>query len=89
MKKIFLLILCINILLSSCSNNDDGEDPEVLIANTAPTKPVMSYPTNNLVCIENVIDFQWAASTDAEDHVPIYEVQMVNDLYRQYLQYKN
>ncbi|SFZ94079.1 SusE outer membrane protein [Flaviramulus basaltis] len=79
MKKIFLLALCINILLVSC-NNDDGIIPEEQVPNTAPTTPILSYPTNNLVCIENAINFQWSPSTDAEDNVPIYDLQIATDV---------
>ncbi|NLP56865.1 hypothetical protein [Lutibacter sp. B1] len=80
MKKIFLLTLCINILLVSCNNDDDGIDPPEPIVNTAPSIPVMIYPTNNLVCIENAINFEWESSTDDEGNVPIYEVQIATDI---------
>lgn len=80
MKKIFLLTLCINILLVSCNNDDDGVDPPEPIVNTAPSIPVMIYPTNNLVCIENAINFEWESSTDDEGNVPIYEVQIATDI---------
>lgn len=80
MKKIFLLALCINLFLTSCSNDDDGGNPPEPVANTAPTTPVLNYPTNNLVCIENTINFQWDPSTDAEGNVPIYEVQIATDI---------
>ena len=80
MKKIFL-VLCINILLFSCSNDDDGDaGTQEPVVNTAPSIPVMTYPTNNLVCIENTINFQWEPSTDAESNVPIYEIQIATDI---------
>lgn len=83
MKKIFLLALCINILMVSCNNDDDddgGGTPQETVTNTAPTIPIMTYPTNNLVCIENAINFQWNPSTDAEGNVPIYEIQIATDI---------
>ncbi|MGY8908518.1 MAG: hypothetical protein ACKVIG_01450 [Flavobacteriales bacterium] len=79
MKKIFLLALSINMLLVSC-NNDDNIIPQEPVLNTAPTTPILSYPTNNLVCIENAINFQWNPSTDDEGNVPIYDVQIATDL---------
>lgn len=65
----------------SCNNDDDGGGtPQETDTNTAPTIPIMTYPTNNLVCIENAINFQWNPSTDAEDNVPIYEVEIATDI---------
>lgn len=79
MKKILLLVLCVNLLLTSC-NNDDDAIPEESIVNTAPTTPVLNYPTNNLVCIENAINFQWTPSSDAEGNVPIYDIEIATDI---------
>jgi hypothetical protein len=79
MKKFYLLALSLNLLLASCSSEDDGVDPPEPVANTAPSVPVLLYPTNNLICIENNIDFQWEASTDAEENVVKYEVQVATD----------
>ncbi|RKR13302.1 hypothetical protein CLV91_2019 [Maribacter vaceletii] len=71
MKKINLLII-IGGLLFSCSksgNGSEGDDkpgtppPE----NHAPSAvSSLTYPTNNLLCITNVLDFKWEASTDPD-----------------------
>jgi len=81
MKKIYLLALCINILLAACSSEDDGDvnNAQEPVENTAPSIPVQIYPTNNLVCIENAIDFQWEPATDEEENVIRYEVQIATD----------
>jgi len=71
MKKISALILCL-IVLWSCSSDTPKE-------NVAPTAPGLSYPTNNLVCIGNIVTFQWTASTD-EDGDPItYRVEVATN----------
>lgn len=79
MKKFYLLALSLNLLVASCSSEDDGIDPPEPAANTAPSVPVLLYPSNNLICIENDIDFQWEASIDAEENVVKYEVQVATD----------
>ena len=78
MKKIYFLALCINILLAACSSEEDI-NPQEPVENTAPSIPIQIYPTNNLVCIENSIDFQWEYSTDEEENVIRYEVQIATD----------
>lgn len=70
MKKISAFILSI-IVLSSCSS-----DPK---ANSIPTTPGLTYPTNNLVCIDNTINFQWVASTDADNDPITYTLEIATN----------
>lgn len=84
MKKISLYIACL-FLLYSCSKDNstdapkEEKEPEVEIENTAPSAPELSYPTNNLVCISNVINFQWNAATDAENNSISYLLEIATD----------
>lgn len=73
MKKLSLFILSL-ILFSSCSSGgDEGE------TQTPPTIPSLAYPTNNLVCIDNVVEFKWNASTDSQNDVITYQLDVATD----------
>lgn len=76
MKKIYMFILGLTVF-SSCSS--DGGDSETPKTNTAPTIPNLSYPTNNLVCISNVLNFQWIASTDDQKDAISYQIEIATD----------
>ncbi|KDN53689.1 fibronectin type III domain-containing protein [Flavobacterium seoulense] len=73
MKKVSLFILSL-IILTSCSSVGDEGDTQ-----TPPTIPNLSYPTNNLVCIDNSVEFQWAASTDAQKDAISYQLDIATD----------
>lgn len=67
-----------SILLFSCGSGGDGDvtsEPQ----NTAPTVPVLSSPTNNKLCIDNSVSFQWNVSTDAEKNPIVYQIQVATD----------
>ena len=49
------------------------------MANKAPSVPIQSAPTNNLLCIDNAVQFQWNASTDPDGDVVSYEMQVATD----------
>lgn len=81
MKKIGLFILSL-VVFSSCSSGGDGgsDDPSPKpVENTSPTVPGLNYPTNNIVCISNVIDFQWGASVDTQNDAITYQLQIATD----------
>ena len=73
MKKISLFILSL-ILLVSCSSGGDEGDTQ-----TPPTIPGLVYPTNNLVCIDNVVEFKWNASSDAQNDAITYQLDVATD----------
>lgn len=56
------------VLMFSCSGSGDTTEQE-----KAPNKVTMlTYPTNNLLCINNTLDFQWGESTDPNGDVVFY-----------------
>jgi len=73
MKKISLLILSLTLFYSCGSGGDDGE------AQTPPTIPSLVYPTNNLVCIDNTVEFKWNASSDAQNDAITYQLDVATD----------
>lgn len=80
MKKIGLYIVSL-VVFYSCSSGDGGsDDPSPTpIENSSPTTPSLNYPTNNLVCISNAINFQWNTSTDAQNDIITYQLQIATD----------
>ncbi|MBA0882946.1 glycoside hydrolase family 78 protein [Flavobacterium undicola] len=74
MKNIFYSLI-MGAVLFSCSKGGDDEESQ----NTAPTIPVLVSPTNNKLCIDNVISFQWNVSTDAEKNSIKYQLQVATD----------
>ncbi|WP_303319068.1 hypothetical protein Q4Q34_00235 [Flavivirga abyssicola] len=77
MKNVIYLIIA-GILTYSCSGggDDSGEQAE----NQAPTKvSTLTYPTNNLLCITNVLDFQWEAASDPDGDSVSYVLEISQD----------
>lgn len=84
MKKL-LVLLVISTSLISCGGGG-GDDPTPnpppnppSVANKAPSVPTQSAPSNNLLCIDNTVTFQWNASTDPEGDIISYELQIAAD----------
>lgn len=63
MKKAIYTIL-LSAVLWSCGGGSDTPSPEPV--NNVPTTPSLVYPTNNLLCVENTVEFKWNTSTDSD-----------------------
>lgn len=74
--KNYIYIAAISFSLWSCGGGGGDEPTPPPVVNTAPTVPTLAYPTNNLLCIDNVLNFQWNASTDAEGGVITYQIEV-------------
>ncbi|MCW2118803.1 MULTISPECIES: hypothetical protein [Flavobacterium] len=74
MKNIKHIVLA-GILVCSCSG--DGADSGGQTENKAPSKvSSLTYPTNNLLCISNTLDFQWEASSDPDGDTVSYVLEV-------------
>jgi hypothetical protein len=76
MKK-FIYIAAISFSLGSCGGGGDDLAPAPL--NKAPTVPTLSAPVNTSLCIDNVVNFQWNASTDSQGDAITYQIQVAKD----------
>lgn len=80
MKKILHPVI-LGLLIFSCSSSGGGEDPiiEPEKKNSAPSVPTLVYPTNNLLCIDNVLEFKWNKSNDSEGDAITYKIDVSKD----------
>ena len=74
MKK-FIYIAAISFSLGSCGGGG-GDEPAPTPVNTAPTVPTLSAPLNTVLCIDNVVNFQWNASTDSQGDAITYQIEV-------------
>lgn len=80
MKKINLFYFMGLFILASCgSGGDDESDTIPASKNVAPTSPSLKSPTNNLICIDNVVLFDWNGSTDVERDPITYKLEIATD----------
>jgi hypothetical protein len=68
-------------LLWSCSGGDSGEElnPPPEEENQAPGTPELVYPSDNLLCLENTLDFQWNPAIDADGDTITYLLEISTD----------
>jgi len=78
MKKL-LYTLALSTFLWSCGGGGGETPPPPEPENNAPSAPSLVYPTNNLLCIDNVLDFDWNSSTDPDGDALTYQVQVAKD----------
>ncbi len=78
MKK-YIFTLVLSTLLWSCGGSGGSDSPDPEPVNNAPNAPTLKYPTNNLLCIDNTIDFEWNAATDPDGDNVSYQVQIAKD----------
>ncbi|MDT8418534.1 MAG: hypothetical protein RQ864_12070 [Lutibacter sp.] len=71
----FIFIAALSISLWSCGGGGGEQPAPPPVVNTPPTAPTLVYPTNNLLCIDNVLKFKWEA-TDAEGGVITYQIEV-------------
>jgi hypothetical protein len=75
MKK-FIYIAAISFSLGSCGGGGGDEPTPPPVVNTSPTVPTLSAPVNNSLCIDNVVNFQWNASTDSQGDAITYQIEV-------------
>ncbi len=66
-------------MLISCGGSDGDDTPNPQQTNNAPSQPANIEPLNNVLCIDNILTFQWSASTDPDNDAVKYELQISKD----------
>ena len=77
MKK-YIFISIVSVFLISCGGNEDSSTPPIT-TNMGPTTPSLVGPTNNKLCVNNVVSFQWNTSTDANKDPITYQIEVAKD----------
>lgn len=79
MKNLIYLSV-IGLLFISCSSGG-GDDPTPTpeVKNVAPTMPTLVTPTDNKLCVDNTVAFQWNLSTDSNGDAITYQIQVAKD----------
>ena len=68
--------------LTFCGGSGGGDEPPPTPqppVNKAPSSTSQSAPSNNLLCIDNTVSFEWTASTDPDGDSISYEIQIATD----------
>jgi len=76
---IYLLVVSFSLLSCGGSGGDEPNPPAPEPTNNKPTTPINSSPTNNLLCIDNSVTFEWNASTDIDGDVVTYQLQVATN----------
>lgn len=75
--KRFLALFIVSSFLWSCGGDGGGDNPpDPTPVNKAPSAPTLSEPTNNLLCIDNSVNFIWNSSTDPEGDAITYKIEI-------------
>ncbi len=78
MKNLNLYISIVSVLfLFSCSNDDNG--PRIDLSNVDPSIPGLIYPTNNLLCTNFNLEFDWNVATDTDGDTVSYVIDIATD----------
>lgn len=77
--RLFVLVLCATTI--GCGNSSGGGDDSSLpTENRAPEKvKSIIYPTNNLLCIDNTLNFEWSPSSDPDGDNIKYLLEIATD----------
>ena len=76
MKKVINKIALFSVSLFIACGGSTSKEPEVV--NEAPSTVNLVYPTENLLCIDNTIVFDWTDATDANNDNIRYKVEFSN-----------
>jgi hypothetical protein len=77
--KNFIYLTIVGFLLISCSGGGDDPTPTPEVKNSAPTIPTLTAPTDNKLCVDNTVAFQWNSSTDVNNDAVTYQIQVAKD----------
>ena len=78
MKYIFRFLL-LSLVIFSCSSGGSSDDGPEARPNNAPTAPSLVSPSNNLLCIDNALIFDWNASVDPDGDTITYKIEIATD----------
>lgn len=79
LEAYIILSLCF-IVAVSCGGSDSDDEQVVPPKNEAPTQvKTLIYPSPDLLCIDNIIGFEWTKSTDPDNDAVKYQITISSD----------
>lgn len=75
----FIFIITPLVFLCACSSGGGDDQQIVDLVNLAPSKVDLIYPSENLLCIDNLIAFNWSEAVDPENDVIKYKITIAKD----------
>ncbi|WP_109433995.1 hypothetical protein [Aquimarina sp. AU119] len=86
MRKIYIILLSLCVLLSCSREEFVDEAPKPEPVNENPTIPNLIFPANNQVCTNFKLGFDWEASSDANGDAIAYQIDIAtNDTFENIL----
>ena len=61
MKKILYILVC-SVIVLSCSSGSSDDDGSTQNTDSTPSVPVLVFPSQDQLCIDNTLNFTWNAS---------------------------
>lgn len=78
--KNFIYLSIISLVFISCGGGSDDSEPTPPVAeNAAPTVPTLVGPTDNKLCLDSNVSFQWNKATDPNGDAITYQIQVAKD----------
>jgi hypothetical protein len=78
--NIYIALLSMSLIIASCSSSGGDDSPPPPPPNTAPTAvSTLTFPSSDLLCIDNTVAFQWSAATDADGDPITYKLVVATD----------
>jgi hypothetical protein len=77
--KNFIYLSIVGFLFISCGGGGDDSAPTPEVKNSAPSTPSLVAPTENKLCVDNTVVFEWGPSTDVDKDAIIYQIQVAKD----------
>jgi hypothetical protein len=76
--KNFIYLSIIGLLFISCGGGG-GDDPIPEVKNAAPSTPTLVAPSDNKLCVNNIVLFQWNEAKDPNNDAITYQLQVAKD----------
>ncbi|WP_298237651.1 hypothetical protein [uncultured Algibacter sp.] len=73
-KNQIFIIIALSIIVFSCGGGEDSPGEITPPTNTKPSAVSLIYPSENLLCIDNTIAFNWTQATDPDNDQVRYKI---------------
>ena len=78
MKKILYILVC-SVIVLSCSSGSSDDDGSTQNTDSTPSVPVLVFPSQDQLCIDNTLNFTWNASTNEDGSSVLYTFEIATD----------